>query len=256
MPNASLLTWEKDFQLSAKSDNLAIFRKLLSRLKMPNTPKNADHLLRGTLKLINSLLKRAWLDNHPWSSFLEHQKYKPNTAPKAKFIIVIEFDATDGQGTMGRVLSDNFSFINIVDFLRIPCDMGGRIRKIIISRTDGADLDHQDILDLKQEITGMLRPIINEDHLDAWFDASEISGVLVFSIDPQLDAPALIADTDNMDYQQKVKALLDPSILLKMVSDGTRDEFERQVRQINDVINSGIFSAIWREKRKRVDTRN
>jgi hypothetical protein len=174
MPKLTIRRWEQEFRRDANADKMAIFRDHLRMLDLHRKP---ELMLEGTIRMMQALAAYSKLDNQPFTSFLEMQRYNPSRQDIARYAFT--FDLC-GKAFARVLVADELKVMDLADIYGHPWNdykVCGYC-SIWITRADGAALTNEELAQLEQKVTEDLRFDYSEDELDVWCDDSRVTGAL------------------------------------------------------------------------------
>ena len=174
MPKDPFLEWQRKFRKDAAADKLALFREHLEKLCLPGKPRD---LLKGTIMAICASCAYENMDGRSYEKFLSTQKYNPAEAPEMKYAYTFR-----GRNKfLARILTwKKKQFLDLADLYEHPwykyktCGYEG----ILISRTDGKNLNAKEKANLEKQVTDDLRYDYSDEELGFCVDDSSPKGVL------------------------------------------------------------------------------
>jgi hypothetical protein len=174
MPKDPFLDWVREFRKDAAADKLALFQEHLEKLGLPGKPRD---LLKGTILAVCACCAYGSMDGRSFEAFLSMQKYNSDEAPKAKYAYTFR----GSNKFMARILTPKKKqFLDLADLYEHPwheykiCGYSG----ILISRTDGKNLNAREKANLEEQVTNDLLYDYSEEELGFCFDSSSPKGVL------------------------------------------------------------------------------
>lgn len=166
--------WEQKFREDAEADDFNLFRNLLQKLEMPDSP---ELLLKGTLMVIPACCAYKNIDNHPIREFLRHQSYHPIWSKDTEYTLIFNLF---GMAYARILTSAELTSVDLADLFDHPWHEFKKsgYSYFWLTRTDGHALTVEEIDQIDKTVTEDLYHDYSEEEIAFDFDESAIKGCL------------------------------------------------------------------------------
>jgi hypothetical protein len=175
MPDDAFTQWADRFQYDALKDNMALLRKHLNRVGLPDEP---EKLITGTIMYMNACCAYLSIDGRSYDDFLAMQAYHPELDTNSHY----SFTFNLFKRTFGRIITPlDLKCLDFADLHHHPWDAFKTCgySDVRVARLDGNDLSQDEMQAVEKAVTEDIRFDYSEDEVDVWFDQYTIDGILL-----------------------------------------------------------------------------
>ena len=175
MSQSAFSIWANRFQRDAMKDGMALLRRHLQRVGLPDDPQK---LIDGTIMYMLGCCAYLKVDGRSIDDFLAMQQYRPDLEADADYLFT--FNLLDK--TFGRIVTSlQPHYVDLADLFGHPWNdfrMCG-YSDFRVARIDGGDISDDEANMLEREILEDLCFDYTEDEIDIQIDNYSIDGVLI-----------------------------------------------------------------------------
>jgi hypothetical protein len=167
--------WASRFRRDATKDNMALLRKHLQRVGLPDEP---EKLIEGTIMYMSGCCAYLNIDGCSIDDFLSMQAYRPGLDADSHY----SFTFNLCERTFGRIITSlDAKCLDLADLYGHPWNdfkMCG-YSDFRVARVDDDDLSEDEIEEIEKEVTEDIRFDYTEEEVDIMIDQDNINGVIV-----------------------------------------------------------------------------
>lgn len=175
MSDDTFTQWADRFEYDALKDNMALMRKHLKHIGLPDEP---EKLITGTIMYMSACCAYLHIDGQSYDALLDLQTYRPEL--DADFYYSFTFNLYER--TFGRIISSlDLKCLDFADLHNHPWDAFKTCgySDVRVARLDDKGLSQDEIQEIEKMVIKDMRFDFTEDEVDVWFDQYTIDGVLL-----------------------------------------------------------------------------
>lgn len=170
--------WANRFRRDAMKDDMALLRKHLQRIGLPDEP---EKLLDGTIMYMSGCCAYLNIDGRPFEDFLAAQRYRPDADADVQHFFTFNLR----EKTFGRIATPLYPhYVDLADLYGHPWNdfrMCG-YSDLRVVRIDDDNMSAEECDELEKVITDDLLFDYTEEEIDIHMDNYSVEGVLICNV--------------------------------------------------------------------------